>query len=187
VNDDDNDNDNDDDNVKVRGRRPADMRVINLIVVHCSDSLFGDAALVRKWHLERGFSEIGYHHVILNGYPDAESLRLHRPKFWLDGAVEPGRPLEQAGAHVQGHNHNSVGICLIGKEQFTQQQFGALVELIGRIRREHPGARLAGHYELLGAGDPPKSCPNLDMEWVRGQLGAWRGQINVTDNVKGRT
>ena len=149
----------------------AGVRELDLIVVHCSDSPFGDAALIRRWHLARGFSDIGYHFVILNGYPDDESHRLHRPKFWLDGAVETGRLVERMGAHVRRHNHNSVGVCLIGVDQFTQQQFGALVEIIRNLRWDHPGARIAGHYELLGAGDPPKSCPNLDMEWVRGLMG----------------
>ncbi|VEI47016.1 Uncharacterised protein [Actinobacillus equuli] len=32
----------------------------------------------------------------------------------IDGSVETGRQVGEIGAHVKGHNSNSVGICLIG-------------------------------------------------------------------------
>ena len=143
------------------------MRRVDLIALHCSDSPFGDAALIRSWHLERGFREIGYHYVILNGYPDGDSHRLRRPKFWLDGVVEPGRPVEEPGAHVERHNAESVGICLIGREQFTSAQFASLCKLLAELRRSYPDARLMGHCELIAPGSAPKSCPNLDMDWIR--------------------
>ena len=47
-------------------------------------------------HLHRGFIDVGYHYVIKR-----------------DGTVQAGRPLERQGAHVQGYNHLSVGVCLI--------------------------------------------------------------------------
>ena len=146
------------------------MRSIDLVVIHCSYSEYGNAALIDGWHRQRGWEGIGYHYVLLNGYPDADSHRLRRPCFWLDGVVETGRPLEVVGAHTRGHNRNSVGICLIGREQFTQQQFETLTRLIGELRVGRPRLRLAGHYELLGPRDPPKTCPNMDMDWLRGLL-----------------
>jgi len=145
-------------------------RLIDLIVVHCSDSDYGNAVLIDRWHRARGWRSIGYHYVILNGYPDEDSSRLHRPQFWLDGFIEAGRQVERIGAHVRGWNHNSIGICMIGRNQFTQLQFEALQKLIADIRRSHRDARLCGHYELLRPGDPPKTCPNIDMEWLRGLM-----------------
>lgn len=146
-------------------------RRIDLVVVHCSDSPFGSAALIEAWHRARGFAGLGYHWVILNGYPDADSHRLRRPRFDLDGVAQPGRPLNEPGAHARGHNAHSAGICLVGRDQFTQAQFETLTRLVREIRRDHPGARLVGHYELLRPGDPPKSCPNLDMDYLRGLMG----------------
>ncbi len=145
-------------------------RRVNLIVVHCSDSPFGDAALIDHWHHARGWRGIGYHFVILNGYPDEESYIQRRPKFYLDGVVENGRPLDRIGAHVRGHNRNSVGVCLIGKRQFTQQQFKSLVRIIEQLKADHPELSVAGHYELLKPGDTPKTCPNIDMDWLRGLM-----------------
>ena len=145
-------------------------RKIELIVVHCSSSRYGNAALIDEWHRARGWRGIGYHFVILNGYPDVESYNLKRPKFWLDGVVEAGRLPDKIGAHVRGRNRNSIGICLIGMRQFTHQQYESLVRLFGEIRNDFPRVRLFGHYELLHKSDPPKTCPNIDMDWLRGMM-----------------
>jgi len=142
-------------------------RIINLIVLHCSDSFYGSAVLIDKWHKERGWRCIGYHFIILNGYPDEESFRLKRPKFWLDGTIEEGRPPDTPGAHVKGYNQNSIGICLIGKRQFTQRQLLSLAKLLEKLKTDYPAVRLVGHYELIKPGDTPKTCPNIDMEWFR--------------------
>ncbi|MCF7810928.1 N-acetylmuramoyl-L-alanine amidase [bacterium] len=139
------------------------MRKIDSVVLHCSDSPYGNAALIESWHKARGFKSIGYHYIILNGYPTEQSYNNKHPQFRLDGHIETGRPLERIGAHARGYNRNSIGICLIGKRQFTGMQFRALTELIEKIRIDHPQARLIGHYEL----DNHKTCPNIDMDWLR--------------------
>jgi len=147
------------------------MRKIDRIIVHCSDSLFGDAALIDRWHKERGWKSIGYHYVILNSYPDEAAQRLKRPQFWRDGEVQSGRPLEVTGAHVKGANAGSVGICLIGREQFTAGQFASLARLIAELKGQFSGLTVVGHYEAQASADPPKSCPNLDMDWIRQLVG----------------
>jgi len=76
------------------------MRKIDKIIVHCSATPEGRHVTVKdidRWHRDRGFSEIGYHHVI-----------------YLDGSIHPGRPEEKAGAHTVGHNTTSIGVCYIG-------------------------------------------------------------------------
>lgn len=146
-------------------------RVIDTVVVHCSDSHYGNASVIDRWHRKRGWECIGYHFVILNSYPESDSTRLRRPEFWKDGTVETGRPLDHIGAHVRGYNTGSVGICLIGKDSFTQQQFSALTELIDKLRGQFPGINIRGHYELLKPGAALKTCPNIDMDWLRSLLG----------------
>lgn len=147
------------------------MRTINRIILHCSDSPFGDAALIDQWHKERGWRGIGYHFVIRNGYTTAEMMKSRRPDFSLDGAVEDGRPPDQVGAHCDGANEDSIGVCLIGKDQFTCAQFRALINLKQRLEGCYGDLQLVGHYEAIKPGDPPKSCPNLDMDWLRRYLG----------------
>jgi len=107
------------------------------IIVHCSDSSFGNSAEITKWHLERGFESIGYHYVILNG-----RLSPFKRHSCYDGHIETGRPLDddkdmeldEKGAHTFGYN-NAVGICLIGLSgTFTDSQMRALNHLVRQLR-----------------------------------------------------
>lgn len=82
------------------------------IVVHVSASVWGDRDAIDDWHRERGFSQIGYHGVILNG------VRTSRAAYdiALDGHIQAGRPETEMGAHclAKGMNTCSIGVCCIG-------------------------------------------------------------------------
>lgn len=122
------------------------MREINLLVIHCSDTL-GDvsANTIRQWHLERGFRDIGYHHVIRTS-----------------GSIERGRPIEEQGAHVKGHNKHSIGVCLAGRGVYTQYQWAALELIVNAYQHMFPGIEVKGHNEFSS-----KTCPNFDVqEWL---------------------
>lgn len=127
------------------------MREINWIVVHCSATPNGKpffAKDIDAWHKQQGWSGIGYHWVID-----------------LDGTLEKGRPIELIGAHVEGHNSNSVGICLIGNDEFTQEQFDRLRETIITLLASFPNAKVCGHRDFAGVH---KTCPNFDVkEWLK--------------------
>ena len=75
------------------------MREIKQIHIHCSATKTDNisASTIRRWHLQRGWSDIGYHYVI-----------------GLDGKIEAGRPVSKIGAHAKGYNKTSIGICYIG-------------------------------------------------------------------------
>lgn len=132
------------------------------IIVHCSDSGFGNVSLIRKWHLERGWDDIGYHFVIYNGRPE------HSDKYepFYDGATLHGRSLKYIGAHCEGHNSNSIGVCLVGDYFFTYQQlFIALPVLIKNI---------IGQYGMEPCNVFPhrkfnvnKTCPNLGPSYFK--------------------
>jgi N-acetylmuramoyl-L-alanine amidase len=136
------------------------MRKINKIVIHCSDSEFGNASLIREWHTkERGWQDIGYHYVITNGIVES-AFSYDEDK---DGVIEEGRPLEISGAHVKGHNKNSVGVCLIGKHHFTGKQlYNALPTLLRLLISAYKLSvdDVCGHTEL----DSNKTCPNFAVE-----------------------
>jgi len=142
------------------------MRDIKSIIVHCSDSPFGNAALIDQWHKARGWRGIGYHEVILNAYPHSENYTKHRLDPKHDGLVQHGREWDQVGAHVRGHNKDSIGICLIGVDVFSSVQIKSLSSLIANIWRYHPDAELYGHYEF----NHNKTCPNIDMDWLRDRI-----------------
>lgn len=133
--------------------------MIDKIVVHCADTPIGmdiGAKEINEWHLAKGWSAIGYGYVIR-----------------LDGTVELGRDLDgdgevldETGAHVLGHNENSVGICLVGgylgEFTYTRAQLVALERTILDILIEYPSSKVCGHNEL----DASKPCPNFNVrEW----------------------
>lgn len=142
------------------------MRKINKIIIHCSDSWFGDRDLIDSWHRERGWNGIGYHFVITNGYPTYKDWKSQKYRSDIDGLIETGRPLDVIGAHCKGHNKDSIGICLIGKRLFSWKQISALQKLIKDLLDTYGHLEVYGHYEF----NPYKTCPNIDMKWLRSIL-----------------
>jgi N-acetylmuramoyl-L-alanine amidase len=130
------------------------MREINKIILHCSATREGQdisTETIRGWHVnERGWSDIGYHYVVL-----------------LDGTVDKARPVERQGAHVRGHNKGSIGICYIGgcdadmnpKDTRTDLQKDSLTELISYLMDSYEDATLHGHNEFSS-----KACPSFNVK-----------------------
>ena len=166
------------------------MKKINNIVIHCSDSNFGDAALIDKWHKANGWmspdgKSIGYHYVILNGMP-----AVGKPDPKLDGVIQAGRTLDndqwvetnEVGAHALGFNKNSIGICLIGgqggsKAAFTVNQYFSLLLMVGRWKQQIRDLKVLGHNETGAA----KACPVANMDLFRERLTAFlEGSLSRT-------
>lgn len=130
------------------------MRKIEEIIIHCADTPEGRddrADDIKRWHLARGFNDIGYHYVVD-----------------LDGTIEPGRDLETQGAHTTGHNAKSIGICYIGgadaetrepKDTRTEEQKTALRLLLKYLVKKYPGAKIYGHRDFA-----QKACPSFDAK-----------------------
>ena len=135
-----------------KGELKKSTRTIKEIIVHCSATPEGkDYTLdtIRQWHLQRGFSDIGYHYII---HPD--------------GKVEEGRDVNIAGAHCSGHNSKSIGICYIGgmpadnkkaKDTRTDEQRAILLWLLIKMRKLYPNAKIHGHRDFAA-----KDCPSFD-------------------------
>jgi len=135
------------------------VRKINKIIIHCSATKEGEdisAAVIDRWHRDRGWSGIGYHYVVS-----------------LNGNIEYGRPIDKQGAHVKDHNKGSIGICYIGgveserssngkwiaKDTRTLEQKESLLDLIKTLKRLHPEATVHGHNEFAA-----KSCPCFNVK-----------------------
>lgn len=149
------------------------MKKLENIIIHISDSDFGSAWLIRKWHQEKGWKDIGYHFVILNGRLTAD---FDLP--CLCGSIETGRPLDgdsfiedfEIGAHALGYNDKSIGICAIGKTWHPKQVASAVV-LVSHLCRKfnlNPD-QVLGHYEVTHG----KTCPNMDMNIFREEVKKW--------------
>lgn len=135
-------------------RKPA--RNITTIAVHCTATPEGrhhTAADIRKWHLAQNWADIGYHFVVQ-----------------LDGTVEIGRPLDQAGSHVAGHNSNSIGVVYVGgvaadaktpKDTRTPEQKASLLLLLRTLKGANPSAVIQGHRDYPNVA---KACPSFDAK-----------------------
>lgn len=145
---------------------------IRNLVIHCSDSPFGTARAIRSWHREKGWNDIGYHFVVLNGMV-TDDLYLDS----MDGSIEAGRQLDgdtyleenETGAHALGYNDCSVGVCLIGKTRFTEAQLHSLLRLCVELIRRYniPPSAVMGHCETESGKQQGKTCPNIRMAVLR--------------------
>ena len=109
-----------------------------------------DVSEIRSWHVEqRGWRDIGYHWVIDR-----------------DGAVAPGRTEIEIGAHVEGHNRGTLGICLLGgygassddlfAKNFTAAQAAVVKRLIAEIKGRTAIRKVSGHNDYAS-----KACPGV--------------------------
>ena len=122
---------------------------IKYLIVHCSDTRNNYSANdIHKLHLSFGWDGIGYHKVILRS-----------------GIVENGRPDYWIGAHVKGLNKISLGVCLIGTDNFTKKQFLSLKKILLNWKKTYPNAQILGHCDAIKTH---KTCPNFDVKlWCR--------------------
>lgn len=167
-----------------------------IIVVHCSDSPNERTLVTRKpgpppvvvrtpsqeidaWHKERGFQRDSYWRS--RHEPGLSSLGYHFV-IGRNGALYNGRHPEEVGAHAAGWNSVSLGICLVGRDQFTEEQLETLKNTIkalgatydipmqnavfGKAGNKHTVASrgVCGHRDLPGVA---KTCPGFDVgEWL---------------------
>ena len=130
------------------------MRTITLIIIHCSATPQGSSLSFeecRRDHImHRHFRDIGYHYYITR-----------------DGVVHEGRPIEKVGAHCEGHNSHSIGVCYEGgldangkpADTRTDAQRKALKSLIEDLHQRFPKALIVGHHDL----NPNKACPGFKV------------------------
>lgn len=153
-------------------------RPIDLVVIHCSASLNGDSLFrgdpgsagrraptetIDAWHKERGFRRDYNWRVKFN--PALDAIGYHYV-IQTNGAVATGRSPGEVGAHAQGHNATSLGICLVGTDQFSAAQWAALKALVELLLKQTPGLEVVGHRDLP---DVHKVCPGFDVAaWRRG-------------------
>lgn len=128
------------------------MKKIRRVIIHCSATPEGrdvTSVDIRRWHINRGWNDIGYHYVIR-----------------LDGTLEYGRSPTVQGAHVKGQNEDSLGVCYIGgmrdgeaADTMTQSQEDTMRELMCSLRLVFGDIEFSGHNEYSS-----KRCPSFNVK-----------------------
>ena len=124
----------------------------SIVIHHSASGTNIGAQDINRWHLNNGWSGIGYHYVI-----------------YADGQIWTGRPEDTVGAHAyysakQEANSNGIGVCLIGNFETgkpTQAQLDSLVWLIQDIRTRYRGIAVQGHKDVM-----PTACPGRNFPWA---------------------
>jgi N-acetylmuramoyl-L-alanine amidase len=130
------------------------MRAIHKIIIHCTATREGDdisVDTIRRWHLARGWSDVGYHYIID-----------------IKGNINAGRPIELIGAHTKGQNKYSIGVAYVGgveadgktpKDTRTKAQKDAIIRLVKKLKGCYPDVTIHGHNEFSN-----KACPSYNIQ-----------------------
>lgn len=135
---------------------------LKFLVLHCSATRCNQDYSVeqlRRDHKSRGFYDVGYHFYIRK-----------------DGTMTQHRFLLEVGAHARPFNRCSIGICYEGGlnelaqpcDTRTSEQTERIVDVLSRLHRLFPKAKIVGHRDLPGT--TPKECPCLDAHALFGWI-----------------
>lgn len=117
---------------------------------HSGVTVLQSVEVIHNYHKGKGWAGIGYHYYVRK-----------------DGSIYRGRPESMAGAHCNGINSISIGICAEGnfsEETMSNVQKQALLGLVKDIKSRYDIKWVRGHKEILST-----SCPgtNFPLEEVK--------------------
>lgn len=95
-------------------------------------------------------TSIGYHFVV-----------------YTRGAIATGRHIDEVGAHVQGYNATSIGVCMLGTDKFTRAQWDALREHLCGLARMLEEQRLFPSKRRYNNPSPAESLTIFEKLSVR--------------------
>lgn len=135
-------------------------RRIGKIIVHQTGTTTGTLESVRNYHVNvLGWKDIGYHFLIER-----------------DATVRKGRSQVSVGAHCQGDNLDSLGVCCvgagdafpIGRGYMTPEMFNSLLKLLRELLAAYPTiTAIYGHRERPSGTRQGKTCPGFSASVLR--------------------
>ena len=132
------------------------MRQWQGIILHHSatkDSGTVSWEAIKKYHLAKGWSDIGYH-CGLEYVGDAVKL-------------QPGRSLSKDGAACVGKNATHIQICVVGdfdKEEPTDEMYRNIAHVCKNFMEAYGFGvdAIRGHFAYA-----PKTCPGKLFNWLK--------------------
>lgn len=139
----------------IKGRlTPLNLFMVDSIVLHHMAHSTADVKTVESWHINKGWSAIGYNYFVS-----------------FDGTVYKGRGLN-VSASVSGHNDHIISIGFQGDYDITsakmpEKQYKAGVELIKHLLCLVPDAEIKGHKDFGGSVCPGKAFPLENFKKIK--------------------
>ena len=137
------------------------------IVLHHAEAVKCTAQDIHSWHRANGWTGIGYHFFVRK-----------------DGTIYRGRPINVVGAHVQGMNSCSIGICAEGdyhtkEKTMPQAQKKSIIELCQYLKKNYyPNAKIVGHREIGDSNCPGRYYPLDEIRNMKYMEGLTMEQYN---------
>lgn len=115
------------------------------IILHHAAASEASVTTIHNWHLQRGWTGIGYNFYVRK-----------------DGSIYRGRPEDTIGAHTEGYNSRSIGICAEGNfevETMPDAQKRAIIELLRELKKRYPNTQIKRHKDFAATACPGKNFP----------------------------
>lgn len=115
------------------------------IILHHAEATSCTPEQIHQWHLANGWSGAGYHFLVRK-----------------DGTVWRLRPEWAVGAHAQGANSDSLGVCFEGRyqtEEMPQAQIDAGRELVAHLKAGYGISKVQRHKDVGSTDCPGKNFP----------------------------
>lgn len=115
------------------------------IILHHAAAKTCTAEQIHQWHLNNGWSGAGYHFLVRK-----------------DGNIYRLRPENKVGAHAQGSNSDSLGVCFEGdfmSETMGEVQRKAGAELVSYLKSKYGISTVQKHKDVCSTDCPGVNFP----------------------------
>ena len=115
------------------------------IILHHAEASECSAEDIHRWHKNNGWAGAGYHFLVRK-----------------DGGIYRLRPEWALGAHAQGANYDSLGICFEGaynSETMPEAQVNAGRELVSYLRDKYGISTVQRHKDVCSTDCPGANFP----------------------------
>lgn len=134
-----------------------DVKRIDTIILHHSASETATPQSIHNAHLHNGWAGAGYHLLVRK-----------------DGTIYKLRPIKNVGAHCEGHNQLSIGICFEGnfeKEKMTTAQIKAGKWCVKYYTKKYSIKHIHEHKHYMNTACAgkyfDKSIINVNLKYCR--------------------
>lgn len=118
----------------------------DMCIIHHTACSYASPEDIHRWHLNNGWSGAGY------------NLYIRK-----DGKVYELRPIDCVGAHAQGYNSRSVGVCFEGnfeEEEMTNEQVESGKQVVAYVKSIYGDISFKGHRDVNST-----SCPGSNFKF----------------------